>query len=85
MRNRLKDYGRDFSSLDELLKDIQNRQETLLTTDETSFIAGLKGGLKDGGEAILKALMYEKHSKRKPLCDYMPSLDDYLSSCLSKG
>lgn len=79
MRNRLKDYGRDFSSLDELLKDIQKRQETLLDSDELSLTAGLKGELKEGGEAILKALIYDKQAKRKPLCELMPSLDNYLS------
>jgi len=78
MKNRIKNYGRDFSSLDELLKDIQKRQKDLLESDELSLMAGLKGELKEGGDAILKALVYSKNSRRKPLCDLMPSLDDYL-------
>ena len=79
MKNRIKDYGRDFSSLEELLKDIQERQKDLLDNDELSLMAGLKGELKEGGEAILKALMYDKKTRRKPLCELLPSLDDYLS------
>lgn len=63
--------------IDKILEGIIYAQTPLFKEDELELTAGLSS-LKEGGNAILKALMYKRTSRKKPLCDLLPPLNDYI-------
>jgi hypothetical protein len=66
-------------NIDEIIENARQEIEPLFNANELDLMAGLYNDLKEGGDVILKALMYAKQTRRKPLCNVMPSLDDYLT------
>lgn len=79
MKNRVKNYGRNYSSLDDLLKDIQTRQEHLLDNaypfDEAKALCS-----RESDERIpdaLKLMSFKKHyiDNHRSILETRPPLD----------
>lgn len=77
MKNRVKTYGRDFSSLDDLLKDIQERQNTLLDNHDL-ILSELQGKpLTEDGADIVKIFTFMRYyiEHNKGIAKTLPPLD----------
>ena len=87
MKNRIKQFTFNESIEDILLQANEQVKHCFneLGEDETALAEGLNGGLKDGGNEVLRALVYRRTYGKQFLNKTMPPLEEYYAMLRSFG